>query len=362
METGKTKKVLLIYAPILVSLGILAWLIYPNVDDLLATIRASNPLFLAAAFLCACGSYAFMGFSLWEVLKILGHRLPYWEAAGVAFVSTTVNYFVSSGGVSGFATRAHLLNKRRIPYGISVTSSVVLSVLIYLMLSIIIVEGMFLQMLKTHEFGAKGYESIIGVLFVLTFAFILVLLFFHHELRSAWARKIYHGVNHVLFFFSKNEIPEETFIEFESQLAAGIRTIHTKKWELPKVLGFVCCDWICNIMILNFAFRAVGVNMGTSKLIIGFAAGMLMTVIPILPGGLGALEAAMSAAYAGMGINFGKALTAALIFRLLYYLVPGVVSVFIYWGLKMSEPDYAYFDKQDPAANRLPDEKDGPPL
>ncbi len=358
METGNTKKLLFVYAPILASLGILAWLIYPNFHSLVETVKTTDPLFLLAAFLCACGCYTCMGLSLWEVLKILGHRLPFWEAAGVAFVSTTVNYFVSSGGVSGFATRAHLLNKRRIPYGISVSSSVVLSVFIYLVLSIIIVEGMFLQLLKTHQFGVKFFEGVIGVLFVLSFAFVLVLLFFHHDLRSAWARKVYHAVNHVLFFFSQKEIPEETFVQFEGQLAKGIHTLHTKKYELPRVLAFVCMDWICNIMILNFAFRAVGVNIGTSKLIIGFAAGMLMTVIPILPGGLGAMEAAMSAVYAGMGINFNKALAAALIFRTLYYIVPGVISVFIYWGLKMSEPEYAYFDKQDPAANRLPDEKE----
>lgn len=362
MGTDNTKKILFIYAPMAASLGILAWLIYPNLDALAATIRSADLKFLVLAFFCACGSYMFMGFSLWEVLKILGHRLPFWEAAGVAFVSTTVNYFFSSGGISGFATRAHLLNKRRIPYGICVTSSVVLSVFIYLVLSIVIVEGMFLQLLKTSQFGVKFYEGVLGVLFVLSFAFTLVLLFFHHELRSAWARKIYHAVNHVLFFFSKKEIPEETFLEFEGQLASGINTIHAKKYELPKVLGFVCLDWICNIMILNFAFRAVGVNMGTSKLIIGFAAGMLMTVIPILPGGLGAMEAAMSAVYSGMGVNFGKALTAALIFRLLYYIVPGVISVFIYWGLRMSEPDYAYFGGQDPKANRLPGEEGDAPL
>ncbi|MBU2574450.1 MAG: flippase-like domain-containing protein [Elusimicrobia bacterium] len=355
MEKAKTNKLLFIYAPMPASFGILFWLIYPNLDALSATVRNADPKFLLLSFFFACGSYLFMGFSLWEILKILGHRLPFWEASGVAFVSTTVNYFFSSGGVSGFATRAHLLNKRQIPYGICVTSSVVLSVLIYLMLSIIIVEGMFLQLLKTHPFGVKFFEGIVGVMFVLSFAFALVMLFFHHELRSAWARKIYHAVNHVLFFFSKKEIPEETFVQFEEQLAQGINTIHAKKYELPKVLGFVCLDWICTIMILNFAFRAVGVNMGTAKLIIGFAAGMLMTVIPVLPGGLGAMEAAMSAVYSQMGVNFGKALTAALIFRLFYYVAPSIISVFIYWGLKMSEPDYAYFGS---ASNRLPEEKE----
>lgn len=337
MKMTDWKKKLFIYAPIALSLVILFSLVYPNLTPLSATLKTAHPGFLFLALFFAFTSYLFMGFALWEVLKILGHRLPFWETAGVAFVSTTVNYFVSSGGVSGFATRAHLLSKRKIPYGISVTSSVVISVFIYLVLSIIIVEGMFLQLLKTEQFGMKFFEGVAGVLFVLSFAFALVLMFFHHELRSAWARRIYHAVNHLLFFFSKREIPEETFNEFESQLSAGIHTIHSRKYELPLVLGYVCLDWISNIFILNFAFRAVGVNMGSSKLIIGFAAGQLMTVIPLLPGGLGAMEAAMTAVYSQMGVSVGQALAATLIFRFLYYLVPSSASIFVYWRLKVSE-------------------------
>lgn len=331
------KRNLLLYAPIALSLAILAFLIYPNLGPLLAALRHAKPGFLLVSFLCSFMSYFFMGLSLWEVLRILGHRLPFWETAGVAFVSTTVNYFVSSGGVSGFATRAHLLSRRGIAYGISVTSSVVISVFIYLVLSIIIVEGLMLQILKNTQVGMSLFEGLTGVFFVLSLAFILVLMFFHHELRSAWARKIYHAVNHILFFFSRKEIPEETFNEFEGQLTCGIRTIHSRKYELPLVLAYVCLDWVFNLFILNFAFRAVGKNLGSAKLIIGFAFGQLTTVIPVLPGGLGAMEAAMTAAYSQMGVPVGTALAASLIFRFFYYLVPAFLSIFVFLALRASE-------------------------
>ncbi len=340
MKQGFKKK-LFIYAPILLSVGILAALVYPNLDSLLVTVKTAAPFYLFCSLLFSFTSYFFIGISLWEILRILGHDLPFWEATGVAFVSTTVNYFVSSGGVSGFATRAHLLSKRNIPYGISVTSSVVISVFIYLVLSIIIVEGMLLQMLKSSSYGISLFQGVAGVLFVLTFAFVLILLFFHHELRSVWARKLYHLVNHLLFFSSRKAIPEETFLQFEAQLSDGIHTIQARRYELPLVLAYVCLDWVSNILILHFAFLAVGTHMHTSTLIIGFALGQIMTVIPILPGGLGAMEAAMTAAYSGMGIPVGQALTASLVFRLFYYMVPALGSIFIYWGLKVSESKYA---------------------
>ncbi len=340
MKQAGFKRKLTVYAPVLLSLGILAWLVYPNLGAMVQTIRESDPRWLLLSFLFAASSYTFMGLTLWEVLRILGMRLPFLEVAGIAFVSTTVNYFVSSGGISGFATRAHLLGKRRVPYGASVTSSVVITVLIYLALALIVVEGAFLQFLRSPDFNKSMIEALMGVAAVLGFAFALTLMFFHHELRAAWARRMFVAVNHVIYFFSRREIPRETFDKFECQLDEGIRCIHGRKFELPKVVAYVFCDWVSNILILYFAFKAVGVSLGAATLISGFAFGMLMTIIPILPGGLGAMEAAMTAAFSGMGVPVAQALTASLMFRLFYYLMPAFASVFIYWGLRTTEPPH----------------------
>lgn len=338
MKQVPAGKKLALYAPLLLSLGILAWLIYPNLGDLSRTLRGAHPGWLLLSFCFSVSSYAFMGFTLWEVLRILGIRLPFFEAAGIAFVSTTMNYFVSSAGISGFATRAHLLGKRKVPYGASVTSSVVITVLIYLALAVIVAEGAILQFIQTPDFHHSLAEAFIGVAAVLGFAFMLTLLFFHHELRAAWARRAFLAVNRIIFLFSKKEIPRENFDKFERQLDEGIRTIHGRKYELPKVVGYVFCDWVSNMLILYFAFRAVGVSLGAATLVAGFAFGMLMTVIPLLPGGLGAMEAAMTAAFSGMGIPVAQALTASLLFRLFYYLLPALASVFIYWALHATEP------------------------
>ncbi len=146
------------------------------------------------------------------------------------------------------------------------------------------------------------------------------------------------AVNRVIYFFSRKAIPHENFAKFESQLDEGIRTIHGRRFELPKVVGYVFCDWLSNILILYFAFKAVGVSLGATTLIAGFAFGMLMTIIPILPGGLGAMEAAMTAAFSGMGVPVAQALTASLLFRIFYYLLPAFASVFIYWALHATEP------------------------
>ncbi len=342
----KLKSKLYVYGPIVLSLTILIWLIYPSFGDLSLVLTNAKGGYLFLSFSFAVFCYIFMGFTLWEMLKLLNYKMPFWEISGIALVSTCVNYFVSSGGISGFATRAHLLSKRHVPYGISVTTSVVISVLIYLVLSLIILQGIILNILKTQAFDLQFFESLIGVFLILFVSFSAVIMFFHHDFRATWSRKIYHGVNRLLYYFSKKEIPEESFKKFKLQLNEGIHLILAKKYELPKIMLYVCIDWICSIYVLFFAFKAIGIDIGTSTLIIGFSFGMLMTIIPILPGGLGAMEAAMTAIFAQMGIPWEKALAAALLFRLFYYLLPAFLSIIIYWGLKMSEPYYSYVDNK----------------
>ncbi len=342
MRHGKIKRKMAIYLPMLLSGIILFFLIYPKREALFSVIANSDSYYLLTALSFSILSYLAMGFSLWETLKIMGHKISMMDSIAIAWVSTTVNYFVSSGGVSGFAVRAHLLAKRHIPYSICITSSVVLTAFIYLILDIIIINGFVMHFFSIKELNGEMIEGIIGVSVLLLVSSFFITIIYHHEFRSVWARKIYHLINKVVYFFSRKEIPPEDFEIFESQLNEGVYKIHEKKYELPKVASYIALDWIFNILILFFAFKAIGVKISFAKLIIGFSFGMLMTVIPVLPGGLGAMEAAMAAAYSNMGIEWEKALAAALIFRVLYYVLPSLLSVFVYFGLKISEPKFDY--------------------
>lgn len=342
MRHEKIKRHLAIYLPIAMSGIILFFLIYPKYETLTAVIKESNSYYLWLSFFFSLMSYFVMGLSLHETLKIMGHPISVLDSIAISWVSTTVNYFLSSGGMSGFAVRTHLLSKRHVPYSICITSSVVLTALIYLILDLILLNGFLIHFLSIKELNGEMIEGILGVILLLGVSSFFVTIIYHHEFRTVWARKIYHLLNKLVYFFSRKEIPPEDFDLFESQLNEGVYQIHEKKYELPKVASYVAMDWVFNILILLFAFKAIGVKLSFGKLVIGFSFGMLMTVIPILPGGLGAMEAAMAAAYSNMGVEWEKALVAALIFRIFYYIVPSIISIFVYLGLKISEPKFNY--------------------
>lgn len=165
-------------------------------------------------------------------------------------------------------------------------------------------------------------------------------------------RRIFRLMNKMLFHVFRALIPKGKYDNFVDQLDEGIDLIHKKKKKLTWTIIYVCADWLFTILVLYFAFRAVGVHITAGVLVAGFAVGMVTTLIPLLPGGLGAMELAMTAVYAQMGINWDAALMATLIYRVVYYILPGIVSIFIYWGLQLSEGHIPHKKKSVPGVSK----------
>lgn len=320
------------------SLSILAYLIFSHLGALLRISEHIEWSWVMAALASCFASYAMGGLALAEILSLLGYALSLAELLGIALVSATVNYFVSSAGVSGFALKAHLLRRRGVPYGITVTASVLSSAILYIVLAVIIAQGFGYLFLHLRGTKIAVMESALGLIVLLGAAVPLLVFFFNHKLRSRIAGRLFHWVNRVVYFFSKSEIPREDFREFEEQLARGLENVRLKKLHLTRTIAYTCLDWGMAMTALYFAFRAVGINLPVGHLSAGFTAGQAATLIPVLPGGLGAAEGSMAAVFESLGLNWEKALMAVLLYRVCYYFVPGLISIFVFWGLKVSEP------------------------
>jgi len=60
----------------------------------------------------------------------------------------------------------------------------------------------------------------------------------------------------------------------------------------------------------------------------------------------------MAAIFESLGVAWEKALGAVLLYRVCYYVLPGIVSVFVLWGLKVSEPSFM----EEAVRDTLPEE------
>lgn len=334
----KPLKYLLYGLGMLLSIGILAVMIYHAKDSFIKIWQGVKTKYLFLSLLSSVLIYVAMGMSLYEMLRIMGRRISKSAAVGIALVSTTVNYLVSSLGASGFALRAHLLNRRHIPFGMCVTASIVITVLLYFVLAIIILQGSILMLFNSSTTPWQLLENFALIAGMCIVCVLITAFLFHDEWRSKWLRKAFRLLNKVLFHGFGALISKGSYDDFAAQLDEGIDLIHQKRRKLTKAIVYVCADWFFTIMVLYFAFRAVGIMISPGVLVAGFAVGMVTTLIPILPSGLGAMELAMTAVFNQMGIDWDAALMATLIYRVVYYVIPGIVSIFIYWGLQLSSP------------------------
>ena len=335
---NKALKYTLYTLAVLGSITILGVMIYQAHDSFVKIWQEVQTKFLFLSLLSSVLIYVVMGLSLYEVLRIMGRRINVSAAIGIALVSTTVNYLISSLGASGFALRAHLLSRRRVPFGMCVTASIVITVLLYFVLAIIILQGSILMFFSSSATPLQLMENFALIVVMCAVCAMITAFLFNNEWRSRGIRQIFRLINKVLFHVFRALIPKGTYDNFMDQLDEGIDLIHKKKKKLTKTIIYVCADWLFTILVLYFAFRAVGVNITAGVLVAGFAVGMVTTLIPILPSGLGAMELAMTTVFAQMGIDWDAALMATLIYRVVYYVIPGIISIFIYWGLHLSSP------------------------
>lgn len=332
----KTHKYLFYTLGMTLSVGLIAFMIYQSKDSFVKIWQTVQTKYLVLSVVSSALIYVSMGMSLYEVLRVMGRRIGKSAAIGIALVSTTVNYAVSSLGASGFALRAHLLNRRRVPFGTCVTASIVITVLLYFVLAVIILQGSVLMLFHSSATPAQLVKNFLLILVMCLVCVAVTAFLFNNEWRYKSIRKLFRLLNKVLFHGFRALIPKGRYDDFMDQLDEGIALIHKKKRKMTWTIVYVCADWLFTILVLFFAFRAVGVHIAAGVLVAGFAIGMVTTLIPILPGGLGAMELAMTAVYAQMGIDWNAALMATLIYRVVYYILPGIVSIFIYWGLQLS--------------------------
>src|SRR5208282_5697149 len=196
--------------------------------------------YFGAALVCSVASYSMMGLALWEILRLLGFQCPFFEVLGITFVSSTANYLVSSAGLSGFALKAHLLRKRQIPYGITLTSSVVSTAMIYSVLALIIAQGLGYLLIHLQGGRLVLLEGVVGLVVLAICSVPLIVFFFMRKLRSRLTQLLFHWGNRLVYFFSKREIPRRDFDEFERQLNHGLELIRNRKGRLTLAIAYTC--------------------------------------------------------------------------------------------------------------------------
>lgn len=86
-------------------------------------------------------------------------------------------------------------------------------------------------------------------------------------------------------------------------------------WACAAAIG----RWLFDLLALEMAIQAVGANPRYSLVLLAYIAAQLLAQIPVTPGGLGVVEAGLTATLALAGVRGGDAAVAVLAYRLVSY-------------------------------------------
>jgi uncharacterized protein (TIRG00374 family) len=88
-------------------------------------------------------------------------------------------------------------------------------------------------------------------------------------------------------------------------------------WARALVMGM--CNWLADLSCLVLSFFAVGVGVPWRGLLLAYGAGQLAAILPITPGGLGAVEGSLTVALVTFGGGTESTVAAVLLYRLVSF-------------------------------------------
>lgn len=326
---------LLLLGAALVGFAILVGLVIAaDGRALLQTVRSIPPAGLAGPLLFSFLSYAAMARSYQGIADLAGQRLPFPVWLRITFVSNTVNYVVTSAGLSGFAVRMFLLSQYGVQSGRAVLISLAQTFLTNFTLLFFILGGFISLVIRQQLRGAALVAASVALAVfaaVLIWALVLTVHRRWRRLTLFWFGNLAHRL---LRRFAPARTPQLVrFWRFQHRLDRGIDFLLSRKQGMLAPTAWITFDWILTSGVLWAAFWAVSHPLAWGLVMVGFGVGLFFSLVSFVPGGLGVMEGSMTAVFVSLGVPVEKAVVAVLIFRLAYHVIPLVVSVFLFRGV-----------------------------
>ena len=319
-----------ILVPVLGLLLLFVWVYFALDPAQIAEVSANASWRLVLlAQLCSFLSYLFICFALLLIGRTMGlRRVPASTFMIVTFVSLTLNHIISLG-VAGYSARVLLLRRGGEAPGTVLAASLLHSYLTTLVMVSLLPVGL----------GAIAYSATVppagtAALQVATVAstvavFGMTVALVSRSVRLAGLRLVERIAR--LVPGEHGDGIAGALADLDVGLVAAGQFVRGRPFAALAPVGLTILDWIAVLASFWLCLEAVGQSVNAEVLIAGFAVGMNVGVVSLVPGGLGVQEGSQATVLALFGVPFGTALLASVLFRLTYFLIPFLVSLPLYY-------------------------------
>jgi uncharacterized protein (TIRG00374 family) len=159
---------------------------------------------------------------------------------------------------------------------------------------------------------------------------------YHRRLRRRTLILVTSGAHRVLRRVVPRWTPGRVRLwRFQHNLNEGLEFLLARKERIVGPACWILLDWALTMTILWAAFRSVNYPIAPGLVVIGFAVGICLSLVSLVPAGLGVMESSMTAVFVSLSVPLEPAVLAVLIFRVAYYVLPLLMSLFFFHGVML---------------------------
>jgi glycosyltransferase 2 family protein len=276
-------------------------------------------------------SYLCIAAVLHRLLRGMGFHLTFATSFRISLVSTTINYIMAIGGLSGVAAKVYLLARENVPPSRTLSISMVHGFLTNTVALVFVYLGFFFLY---SQYKMSVREKEVGV-FVLLVAFALTWFTVQVILHEGFRKRLWQllmraatAISHRLhdprwFHQDRAEGFFENFNESMNALVGNARI-------LLAPATYALLDWFFMFFCLKWSFGAIGYPVDNYSLMVGFSMGIFAGLFSITPISIGIMEGSMAGSFYLMGLDYDRALLAVLLYRFSYFFLPTMASLFFF--------------------------------
>jgi uncharacterized protein (TIRG00374 family) len=311
---------------IVLLLAVAAVILILDRNQLSSLLKTSNPRWLIWAFACVAVSYLSGATSFLLLMRVFGVKLRASHLRNLGLVSLCMCNVV--GSPTDIMLRVLFLGRHGVKNSDIVSASFLMQ---YLkdMTYYILVPASLLWIGISHPLPSYGTVTLITIGAVIATAIaILTSILFSARLRRpvlTAVQKVWRAVTH-------RDIGVH-LERFNQTLSEGTSNLLKHKRQIPPVLATTFGEIGGIILSLWFCFKALGVAVSPWVMLTGFNLGVTLGLFGFIPGRIGVQEATMAGVLALFGIPITVGAIVALVFRVVYYLIPFIVTLPVYWSL-----------------------------
>jgi uncharacterized protein (TIRG00374 family) len=308
---------------------LLIMLYFVGIEQVIGALKIANLSIIALAIVVQIFTY-FLYTLRWQILnKIAGMDVGIKKLLPMVLVGLAVNNITPSGRGGGEPVRAYLLSKEKEEYSFDETLATVvadraLDTFPFVLLAAITIASMAMF------FDFDLWLLIVMVLAVIAIVAILIVLIYMC-INPNFGKRVDGWIIGLVRRFYKKDTEElensihEAIFGFQNTMKMVISNKKGLAYSLT--LSFVI--WIFEIIRVYLVFLAFGANV--NLIVIGevFIVASLVGMIPLLPGGLGAVDGLMIVFYSAAGISASISAAATVIERLISFWMATIVGMVI---------------------------------